>query len=151
MAQRPSYRREQPGKPGGTGRWPSGAQPPAAVAPQVRYVANGEHKDYPSATGLWTFHPRADKAKCDRYPEAVWPRLAQALREAILAACVSNEFRAGFPARVWAYVNGTLHEARLSNRGNGEYHGFPLNYPEQFPHDPDGLLKDAHHVDIPLN
>jgi hypothetical protein len=131
--------------------WPADKPPPEEVARRVRYTGSGEHKTHPSAQGLWTLGRRADKAKCGPYAEDRWPLLLDALRAAIRAPCVHQEFRGDFPRRACAYINGTLHEARLTNAGNGEYHGFPLEYEEQFPNDPQGLLKDAPHVAIPVH
>ena len=123
--------------------------PPAQVADRAHYRANGEHKSYPSTQGLWTWVPaKVDKTKCARYAEADWPKLTEALRAAIRAPCVHREFRGDFPARAWAYVNGDLHEARLSNEGNGEYHAFPVLYEEQWPDDPKDLLRNAPYVTI---
>ena len=45
--------------------------------------------------------------------------------------CVSRDFRGIFPSRAWAFVNGILHEARLTNEVSGEYHGFPIQYEDQ--------------------
>jgi hypothetical protein len=59
-----------------------------------------------------------------------------------VAGCVA-EFENEFPSRVWAYINGILHEARLHNVQLGEYHGFPLEFPEQMPIDPNGMLRKA--------
>lgn len=73
------------------------------------------------------------------------------LVEAICKRCVHRDFEGGYPRRVWAYVNGVLHEARLSNEGNGEYHGFPLEYEEQYPHDPNNVLRNAPRADIPCH
>jgi hypothetical protein len=74
-----------------------------------------------------------------------------ALRQAICCRCVSREFRGNFPSRVWAFVNGVLHEARLTNEAAGEYHGFPLQYEDQQPKDPDHILRNAPHVTIPVD
>lgn len=121
------------------------------IAQKVRYVPSGEHKNYPSETGLWTIGHKIDKAKCDRFVSDQWGQIEVTLRDAIRAGCVDAEFRGGFPSRVWAYINGRLHEARLSNQTRGEYHGFPLDYPEQFPMDPDNLLRMAPRVPIPVH
>jgi len=40
-------------------------------------------------------------------------------------------------------VNERLHEARLSNQETGEYHGFPLDYRQNYPSDPHGFLDIA--------
>ena len=62
-----------------------------------------------------------------------------------------DEFRGDFPSRAWVYINGVLHEARLTNQAIGEYHGFPLEYDEQFPEDPHDLLRNAPRVDIAVH
>ena len=151
MAKRPKYqRRKKDFKPGRLAPAPAGFQA-AAIAARVRYIPSGEHKTYPSPTNQWTISHKADKSKCDRFDHAEWPRVEQALRAAILAGCIDAEYRGDFPARAWAYINDTLHEARLSNTGDGSYHGFPLEYPEQFPNDPDDLLRNAPRVAIPVH
>ncbi len=73
---------------------------------------------------------KSDKAKCDQFAEAEWPKLLDALRKGIEARCV-GEFRGDFPSRVWAWINGVLHEARLT--AAGDYHGFPIDDPSQYP------------------
>jgi hypothetical protein len=73
------------------------------------------------------------------------------LRSAIRAGCVHAEFKGDFPTRVWAYINGKLHEARLQNSMLGEYHGFPLEYPEHYPADPNNVLNGAPDEQIAVN
>jgi hypothetical protein len=72
--------------------------------------------------------------------------LLNALQQAIRARCVGS-FRGAFPSRVWVWINGVLHEARLG--GQGDYHGFPLNDPLQYP-EPASRLEDAPRVEIPF-
>jgi hypothetical protein len=72
------------------------------------------------------------------------------LRRAIVAGCV-DEFKKDFPSRVWAFINDTLHEARLHNEQLGEYHGFPLEFAEQWPDDPNGILGNAPREQIPIH
>jgi hypothetical protein len=153
MAKCPTFRRlADDFKPGVIAAWPADRPDPAFVAAQVRYRPSAEHKDYPSPTGSWTLgSARSDKAKCARLAVAGWSAVQDALREAIRCGCVSRDFRGNFPSRVWAFVNGVLHEARLTNEGSGEYHGFPLQYEEQQPKDPDRLLRYAPHVTIPVD
>jgi hypothetical protein len=55
-----------------------------------------------------------------------------------------------FPTRVWAYINGILHEAKITNSVTGEYHGMPLEYESQKPDDPHDLLRNAPRVTIPV-
>jgi hypothetical protein len=77
--------------------------------------------------------------------------LQRVLRRAINAGCVDVEFRGDFPSRAWAFINDTLHEARLTNQQTGEYHGFPIDYEEQYPLDPHDILRTAPRVQIPVN
>ncbi|MGO9469324.1 MAG: hypothetical protein ACLQVF_34810 [Isosphaeraceae bacterium] len=126
--------------------WPDGVGTPAQVADRVTYTGNAVHKSYPSPAGPPAL--RADKAKCDRYAQEQWPRLLAALRIAIRAGIVS-EFRGAFPARAWVWINDVLHEARLSPGGTGDYHGFPLNSPLQYPA-PVDRVEAAPRVQIPV-
>ena len=152
MARRPRHqRRSREIRRGAIAPWTVDADEPRRVASRATYRASGEHKDHPPPIeGLWTVSPRSDKAKCERIGREDWPRVLETLRAAIEAGCV-GEFRGGFPSRVWAFVNGVLHEARLTNELNGEYHAFPLNYPEQHPDDPDDRLRTAPRVEITVH
>ena len=150
MGRHPTYsRRPSDFKRGTVAPWPVGKPSPAEVARRARYRPSGVHKNYPSASRLWTPALRADKAKCGVYTDEEAGRIVEVLRQAISTPCVDREFRGDFPARAWAYVNGVLHEARLSNEANGEYHGFPLDYEEQWPDDPNDLLRKAPNVTFP--
>lgn len=73
------------------------------------------------------------------------------LANAIKAPCIDADFRGDFPSRAWGYVNNVLHEARLHNETLGEYHAFPLDYAEQYPVDPFGLLRNAPRVELPVD
>ncbi|MCO6454743.1 MAG: hypothetical protein J5I93_05525 [Pirellulaceae bacterium] len=72
--------------------------------------------------------------------------LLDALRQAIGTGCI-GAFRGDFPSRAWVWINGVLHEARLTV--NGEYHGFPIDDPKQYPY-PNHRLEDAPRVSIPF-
>ena len=126
--------------------WPEGVGTPEEVAARATFTGSSLHKTYPSPAGPPAL--RADKSKCDRYPDSAWPRLLSALREAIAAGCVGS-FRGAFPARAWVWINGVLHEARLTNEATGEYHGFPINDPRHYP-EPADRLEAAPRVEIPL-
>jgi len=123
---------------------------PDEIAKIVTYVGSGKHKDYPAPHGEWTPVHRPGGALCAHFAEAAWPRLLEALREAIRCECVQWEADKRFPSRVWAFINGTLHEARITNQGTGEYHGFPLECESQIPDDPHGHLRNAPRVEIPV-
>jgi len=124
--------------------WPDGVGTPDEVAERVTYRGSSLHKTYPSPAGPPAL--RADKAKCDFYENANWHMLLDALRQAIRARCV-GPFRGGFPSRAWVWINGVLHEARLT--GNGEFHGFPLDDPKHYPC-PEDCLENAPHATIPF-
>lgn len=126
--------------------WPAGAGTPAAVAARVTYTGNAVHKSYPSPAGPAAI--RADKAKCAHYAPEQWPDLLEALRIAIRARYVSG-FSGQFPDRAWIWINDVLHEARLTNEGTGDYHGFPIDDPRQYP-EPVDRVEAAPHVRIPV-
>ena len=125
MGKRSAYQRPPDDfKTGRLAAWQADKETREKIAERVRYRGNGAHKTYPSPNGEWTPCLRRGKAGCWKFDPGDWPRLVILLRRAIVAGCVHEEFRNGFPARVWAYINDTLHEARLE--GNGVYHGLPL-------------------------
>lgn len=74
--------------------------------------------------------------------------LERALKAGVLAQCVQVDEDECYPARVWFELNGVLHEARRTNRGNGEFHAFPLEFRSQWPRDPHGLLESLPNVEI---
>jgi hypothetical protein len=144
MPRRPKYQRGI--KRGRIIDWPEGVGTPAEVADRVTYTGNAIHKSYPSLAGAPAL--RADKAKCDRYAREQWPRLLDALRTAIRAGYV-GDFRGGFPDRAWVWINGVLHEARLTDQGTGDYHGFPINDSRHYP-EPVDRVEAAPRVQIPV-
>lgn len=143
MGKRPGFQRAPDDfKPSKLIAWEADEPTRQRLAARVRYSGNGAHKTYTSPNGEWTPSLRRGKASCWKFDQNDWPRLVLLLRQAIVAGCVA-EFKKGFPFRVWAYINGTLHEARLHNEDMGEYHGFPLEFAEQMPIDPNGILGNA--------
>lgn len=143
MSRRPDYRRRI--KPGRIFEWPENVGTPEEVASRVTYAGSALHKTYQSPAGPPAY--RADKAKCDEYPRAAWPQLEEALRNAIRAEMV-DVFRGEFPGRAWVWINNVLHEARLTNQDVGDYHGFPLNDPRNYPA-PIDRIRGAPRVTIP--
>lgn len=100
-----------------------------AVANRVTYVGSPEHKDFPSFAGMP--HPRADASLCPRTitdAEIVtgW------LRSAITRGATSALWEGGHPRYVWHKEGDTLFEARLINKSNGSYKGYPLT-PQEWP------------------
>ena len=55
------------------------------------------------------------------------------LRIEIREERVSVIWEQGFPRHVWHLDSDVLYEARLTNSGNGEYHGYPLEDRWQWP------------------
>ena len=116
--------------------WPKDKPAPAGVADRTSYVGSAEHKTYPSPAG----HPslRSDASRCDpRYTD--FEQITQALREGIRRRCTSAIFDGDFPKYVWGWLDGQLYEARLVNRQQGTYKGYPLEEVET-PKDEEGLL-----------
>ena len=137
-------------KPGRIDNWSDHTPTAPEIAERVSYGGNGKHKRYPAPNGEWTPRHRPGTAECQQFAEADWPQLIEVLREAIRRSCVELEPEREFPRRAWAYINGQLHEARITNSQSGEYHGFPLDYESQMPDDPCKLLKNAPRVSIPV-
>lgn len=70
-------------------------------------------------------------AKCESH----WtkPMATRALRNAILAGNVSNDWRGGFPRYVWHVEGELVYEAVLSNQDQGHYHAYPLESRHEWP------------------
>ena len=56
--------------------------------------------------------------------------------EAIQRECVGSVFEGDFPKYAWGWLDGQLYEARLTNRSQGFYKGYPLEELEK-PIDPE--------------
>lgn len=98
------------------------------VASRVSYVGSPEHKDAPSFAG----HPkpRSDATICDRRFIGLQDQLTAWIQESIRAGLVGGPWEGGFPRYVWCVRDGAVYEARLVNRGNGEYKGYQLQESE---------------------
>lgn len=143
VAKRPRHKHEI--KIGRMCKWPANGPNPdevASKASKVTYTGSPQHKTYPSPAGAPAL--KADKAKCDKFRQSDWPKLLEVLRSGIKAKCV-GEFRGEFPSRVWVWINNVLHEARLT--AGGDYHGFPIDDPRQYP-EPNSELEIAPRVSI---
>ena len=102
-----------------------------AIVTKVRYTGSAYHRSPGSKAG--TIAKRAGLTS--RCP-ASWTNetATQALKLAISEAKVSCYWEgAGFPRYVWYLDGDVLYEARLTNRENGEYHGYPLEDKWQWP------------------
>ncbi len=97
---------------------------------RVRYVGSPEHKDAPNDLINPNYHkPRADASICPRDINNIdivntW------LREAFSKGAISEYMEGDFPRFVWYKTNGMAFQGRLTNRGNGEYKGFPVSLSE---------------------
>ena len=105
-----------------------------ALASQVRYTGNPEHKERPGDFGLTPpVQPRPDKSKCDWtgiHDRATALRL---LREGARRGLVSRQVRGTFPQNIWAVTDGGYPvEAQLENAGAGTYHGYPMPETDPF-------------------
>ena len=87
----------------------------------VRYDGSQEHKDYVSFAG--PPRPRGDASLCPR--EIGRETATDWLRSAIRKGATSH-WEGGFPRYVWHRQGDTVFEARLINRGDGSYKGYPL-------------------------
>ena len=149
MARRPEFRRGSSEiKRGRIGIWPTDKPDQAKVAKRARYVPSGEHKGYPSKAGAWVFGPKKSRTLCLKYSDESFLKIHKGIAIALAGPCISEEFRGDFPARAWVWVDDVLHELRLTSETAGEYHGFPINYSEDFPEDPLGRMKDCPHVKV---
>lgn len=100
----------------------------AAIAERVSYVGSAEHKDAPSFAGRQS--PRKDASICDRELSQDIELVTNWLRTAIRRGVIGGMFEGDFPRYVWHREGDTIYEARLVNRTNGEYKGYPLNKTE---------------------
>lgn len=96
------------------------------VARAVNYTGSVYHKDIPSFAGKVP-RPRPDANICPRALAWQQERITQWLRDAILNGWFSEVWSKGLPTRVWIRRDGVIYEARPTNAGNGEYHGYPLD------------------------
>lgn len=110
------------------------APPPAdvrkALADEVRYVGSPEHKDIPSFAGTPP-RPRPDATICDRSltdPDILTGWVREALVRGVMGAFMEGRF----PRYVWYKTGKTVYEARLVNREQGTYKGYPL-YEDEWP------------------
>ena len=101
------------------------------IITRVRYTGSPYHRSPGSKAGAIV--KRAGlTSKCP----PTWTNAAatEALRLAIREVRVSCFWEgAGFPRYVWHLEGDVLYEARLTNRDNGEYHGYPLEDKWQWP------------------
>lgn len=98
-----------------------------ALADRVRYTGSPEHKDAPTFAGQPRL--RGDASLCPREYNNL-DLVTGWLRAAIRAGSTGAPWESGFPRYVWHREQDTVFEARLVNRGNGAYKGYPLERDE---------------------
>src|SRR5262245_29378489 len=100
----------------------------ARLADQVTYEGNPVHKRNPGDFGLESFSgPRQGKTLCDGAKIFSKAAALDLLRQGLRRGLISVQRRNGWPQNVWALSDdGIPLEAMLTNRGTGEYHGYPL-------------------------
>lgn len=100
------------------------------IASQVSYVGSPEHKDRPSFAGQP--RPRADASICDPGLAMTQDQLTEHLQTAVRNGRIGAPWEGEFPRYIWCRIGEAVYEARLVNRGNGAYKGYPLE-PEERP------------------
>jgi hypothetical protein len=98
---------------------------------KVRYTGSPYHRAFSSKAG-----PVAYRSGLTSRCPATWTNgeATRVLRLAINEGRVSMVWENGFPKYVWHLDDGgVLYEACLTNSGNGEYHGYPLEDQWQWP------------------
>ena len=97
------------------------------VASRTMYVGSPEHSSIPGL-GL----PRRWRPDATRCPPEITDKelVLEWLRSAIRRGAVSEYWepnqQIGFPRYVWHKEGDTVYEARLVNRGDGSYKGYPI-------------------------
>jgi hypothetical protein len=97
----------------------------------LRYQGIPKHKKEPRRFGLPNYEgKRGDETQCDEHAgfhpsqiEDVVPMLRRGLR----AGLIGDVLQQGCPKIIWTIANtGWIFEARLTNSGLAEYHGYPV-------------------------
>lgn len=97
------------------------------LAERVWYEGSAEHKDVLSFRGLPEL--RSDASICPRHISSR-EQVTEWLRTAIRTGAVGPPWEGDYPRYVWYMTDGTVYEARLTNRGSGAYKGYPLEEAE---------------------
>lgn len=101
------------------------------LAARVTYRGIAKHKAAPARFGLPPYTgPRGDESLCDDHasvePEDM-PDVRKWLVRGIDAGRIGHVERAGVPTIVWTVSDhGWIFEARVTNAGQAEYHGYPV-------------------------
>ena len=74
--------------------------------------------------------PRGDASKCDTSLSDRLDDIQAWLKQAFELKCFGGPWEGDFPRYVWCKVGDIVYEARLVNRGLGEYKGWQLESDE---------------------
>lgn len=99
-----------------------------AISERASYVGSQEHKDTPSFAGMP--RPRVDASLCSRALADEQALLDAWLKTAIREGRVGPPWEGEFPRYVWHATHAAFYEARLVNRGLGQYKGYPVDESE---------------------
>jgi hypothetical protein len=103
----------------------------ASASAEARYGGSPYHRPPGSKMGPPVKRTYPHASKCD--PKWTPQSAVQALKEAIAAGFVSEEWRGDFPRYAWYRDRDVVYEAVLSNRVAGEYHAYPLSEKHEWP------------------
>ena len=95
----------------------------------LKYEGSSKHKKNPHLYGLPPFQGnRGDATLCDRdasFQRSHWKLIPRMIQRGLQAGLVGEN------GIIWAVAdNGWIYEARLSNAGQTEYHGYPVRSTE---------------------
>ena len=94
------------------------------LARAAHYESSDHHKAVPDGQGMPRH--RRDKTVCHA-SDGRHPNARQLLRLGFRRGMVSVQRAAGWPRNVWAVdTNGVAYEGSLTDRGSGQYHGYPM-------------------------
>lgn len=106
----------------------SGLTACAALAKNVRYGGNPEHKRNSGDFGLTPpCGPRAGKSLCDATQIFTRKEALKYLRSGLKKGLISEQKNGEWPQNIWAVTDsGMPLEAQLENPVTGTYHGYPM-------------------------
>lgn len=104
------------------------------LARTARYCGSPYHKSRPADYGMEELpKPRPDKTRCDEERDFLQAEAIRLLTDGFKKGLVSRRTEGNWPQYVWAVDDeGVVYEARLTNREQGEYHGYPMRADDKF-------------------
>lgn len=103
------------------------------LSKHVMYIGSPEHKRHPSFAGPPS--PRPDASLCPPDFKDAQEQLTGWLQHAIQQKAVGSYWEGDYPRYAWYKDGETVYLARLVNRVQGQYKGFPIERSEW----PDGI------------